>query len=159
MNNVEIERKFKIKSLPDNLDQYKSCTIEQAYVCTAPVIRVRKQDDNYILTYKGGGMMARSEYNLPLGKEGYEHMLKKADGNVITKTRYFIPLENALTAELDVFEGMFEGLVFVEVEFESVDEANAFVPPEWFDEDVTDDRRYHNSYLSKLEKFDINDFK
>ena len=159
MNNVEIERKFKIKSLPDNLDQYKSCTIEQAYVCTAPVIRVRKQDDNYILTYKGGGMMARSEYNLPLGKEGYEHMLKKADGNVITKTRYFIPLENALTAELDVFEGMFEGLVFVEVEFESVDEANAFVPPEWFDEDVTDDRRYHNSYLSKLEKFDINNFK
>lgn len=159
MNNVEIERKFKIKSLPDNLNQYKSCTIEQAYVCTAPVIRVRKQDDNYILTYKGGGMMARSEYNLPLGKEGYEHMLKKADGNVITKTRYFIPLENALTAELDVFEGMFEGLVFVEVEFESVDEANSFVPPEWFDEDVTDDRRYHNSYLSKLEKFDINDFK
>ena len=159
MNNVEIERKFKIKSLPDNLDQYKSCTIEQAYVCTAPVIRVRKQDDNYILTYKGGGMMARSEYNLPLDKEGYEHMLSKADGNVITKTRYFIPLENALTAELDVFEGMFEGLVFVEVEFESVDEATAFVPPEWFDEDVTDDRRYHNSYLSKLEKFDINDFK
>lgn len=159
MNNVEIERKFKIKSLPKELDQYKSCTIEQAYVCTAPVIRIRKQDDNYILTYKGGGMMARSEYNLPLGKEGYEHMLNKADGNVITKTRYFIPLENALTAELDVFEGMFEGLVFVEVEFESVDEANSFVPPEWFDEDVTNDRRYHNSYLSKLEKFDINDFK
>ena len=159
MNNVEIERKFKIKSLPDNLDQYKSCTIEQAYVCTAPVIRVRKQDDNYILTYKGGGMMARSEYNLPLGKEGYEHMLNKADGNVITKTRYFIPLDNGLTAELDVFEGMFEGLVFVEVEFESLEQATAFVPPDWFDEDVTNDRRYHNSYLSKLEKFDINDFK
>ena len=158
MNNVEIERKFKIKSLPENLNQYKSCTIEQAYVCTAPVIRVRKQDDNYILTYKGGGMMARSEYNLPLGKEGYEHMLKKADGNVITKTRYFIPLENALTAELDVFEGMFEGLVFVEVEFESVDEANAFVPPEWFDEDVTNDRHYHNSYLSKLQEFNIDEF-
>ena len=158
MNNVEIERKFKIKSLPKELDQYKSCTIEQAYVCTAPVIRIRKQDDNYILTYKGGGMMARSEYNLPLGKEGYEHMLKKADGNVITKTRYFIPLDNGLTAELDVFEGMFEGLVFVEVEFESLDQATAFIPPDWFDEDVTNDRRYHNSYLSKLEKYDKNDF-
>ena len=158
MNNVEIERKFKIKSLPDNLDQYKSCAIEQAYVCTKPVIRVRKQDDDYILTYKGGGMMARSEYNLPLGKEGYEHMLNKADGNVITKTRYFIPLDNGLTAELDVFEGMFEGLVFVEVEFESLEQATAFVPPDWFDEDVTNDRRYHNSYLSKLEKYDKNDF-
>ena len=158
MNNVEIERKFKIKSLPENLDQYKSCTIEQAYVCTAPVIRVRKQDDDFILTYKGGGMMARAEYNLPLGQEGYEHMLSKADGNVITKTRYFIPLDDGLTAELDVFEGMFEGLVFVEVEFDSVDEATAFVPPEWFGEDVTKDRRYHNSYLSSLDVFDINDF-
>ena len=158
MNNVEIERKFKIKSLPKELDKYKSCTIEQAYLCTNPVIRIRKQDDDYILTYKGGGMMARSEYNLPLGKEGYEHMLKKADGNVITKTRYFIPLEDALTAELDVFEGMFEGLVFVEVEFESLDQATAFVPPDWFDEDVTNDKHYHNSFLSKLEKFNIKEF-
>ena len=158
MNNVEIERKFKIKSLPDNLDQYKSCTIEQAYVCTKPVIRVRKQDDDYILTYKGGGMMARSEYNLPLGKEGYEHMLNKADGNIITKTRYFISINDGLTAELDVFEGMFDGLVFVEVEFDSLDAATAFEPPEWFGEDVTNDRRFHNSYLSKLESFDIKNF-
>lgn len=158
MANIEIERKFKIKALPEDLDQYKSCTIEQAYVCTKPVIRVRKQDDDYILTYKGGGMMARAEYNLPLGKEGYEHLLSKADGNVITKTRYFIPINDGLIAELDVFKGMFDGLVFVEVEFESLDAATAFEPPEWFGEDVTNDRRYHNSYLSKLEKFDINDF-
>ena len=158
MANVEIERKFRITSLPEDLDQYKSCKIEQAYVCTAPVIRVRKQDDDYILTYKGGGMLAHPEYNLPLGREGYEHMLSKADGNIITKTRYFIPINDGLTAELDVFEGMFDGLVFVEVEFESLDQATAFTPPEWFGEDVTNDRRYHNSYLSKLEKFDINEF-
>ena len=158
MNNVEIERKFKITTLPENLDQYKSCKIEQAYICTAPVIRVRKQDDDYILTYKGGGFIAHPEYNLPLGKEGYEHMLTKADGNVITKTRYFIPINDGLTAELDVFEGMFDGLVFVEVEFDSLDAATAFAPPEWFGEDVTKDRRYHNSYLSKLEKFDLSDF-
>lgn len=158
MANVEIERKFKISTLPENLDQYKSCTIEQAYVCTKPVIRVRKQDNDYILTYKGGGMMARAEYNLPLGEEGYKHMLEKADGNVITKTRYFIPLNDGLTAELDVFEGMFDGLVFVEVEFDSLDAATTFTPPEWFGEDVTNDRRYHNSYLSKLEKFSLDEF-
>ncbi len=158
MANIEIERKFKIKALPEDLDQYKSCTIEQAYICTKPVIRIRKQDDDYILTYKGGGMMARAEYNLPLVEEGYNHMLKKADGNIITKTRYFISINDGLTAELDVFEGMFDGLVFVEVEFDSLDAATAFEPPEWFGKDVTNDRRYHNSYLSKLEKFDINDF-
>lgn len=159
MSNVEIERKFRIKSLPDNLRSYKSCTIEQAYICTKPVIRIRKQDDDYILTYKGGGFLAHPEYNLPLGEEGYKHMLSKADGNVITKTRYFIPIDDGLTAELDVFEGMFDGLVFVEVEFDSLDAATTFEPPEWFDEDVTKDRRYHNSYLSQLSEFDINDFK
>ena len=52
---------------------------------------------------------------------------------------------------------MFDGLVFVEVEFESLDEATAFTPPEWFDEDVTNDKRYHNSYLSKLKEFNIDE--
>ncbi len=159
MNNVEIERKFKITSLPENLDEFKSCKIEQAYICTAPVIRVRRQDDEYILTYKGGGFIAHPEYNLPLDQKSYKHMLSKADGNVITKTRYFIPIDNGLTAELDVFEGMFDGLVFVEVEFESLDQATAFTPPDWFGDDVTKDKRYHNSYLSKVDVFDIKDLK
>ena len=158
MNNVEIERKFKIKSLPDNLDQYKSCKIEQAYICTAPVIRVRRQDDDYILTYKGGGFIAHPEYNLPLDQKSYEHMLSKADGNVITKTRYFIPINDELTAELDVFEGMFDGLVFVEVEFESLDKATAFNPPDWFGDDVTKDKHYHNSYLASVDRFNIDEF-
>ena len=158
MNNVEIERKFKINSLPDNLDQYKSCKIEQAYICTAPVIRVRRQDDDYILTYKGGGFIAHPEYNLPLDQKSYEHMLSKADGNVITKTRYFIPINDGLTAELDVFEGMFDGLVFVEVEFESLDEATAFAPPDWFGDDVTKDKHYHNSYLASVDKYNMDEF-
>ena len=158
MNNVEIERKFKIKQMPDNLEQYKSHKIEQAYVCYTPVIRIRKQDDDYILTYKGGGLLAHPEYNLPLVEEGYKHLLEKSDGNIITKTRYLIPINDGLTAELDVFEDMFEGLVFVEVEFESLDQATAFSPPEWFGEDVTNDGRYHNSYLSKVDKFDIDEY-
>ena len=47
--------------------------------------------------------MVREEYNLPLTKESYEHLLEKADGTVITKTRYRIPEKNGLTIELDVF--------------------------------------------------------
>ena len=31
-----------------------------------------------------------------------------------------------------------------EVEFASIEEANAFLPPDWFGHDVTMDRRYHN---------------
>ena len=93
--------------------------------------------------------MVREEYNLPLTREAYEHLLPKIDGLLIAKTRYLIPLTDRLTAELDVFEGVLSALTLVEVEFDSVEEANAFVPPEWFGEDVTESGKYHNSYLSQ----------
>ena len=68
---MEIERKFLINKLPENIKEYPFHIIEQAYLCTNPVVRVRRQDEDYILTYKGSGMMAREEYNLPLNKEAY----------------------------------------------------------------------------------------
>lgn len=147
---MEIERKFLIKKLPDNLTSYKARKIEQAYLCTDPVVRVRRDNDNYYLTYKSKGMIVREEYNLPLTKEAYGHLLAKADGNIITKTRYEIPEKDNLTIELDVFEGKFDGLLLAEVEFASEEEALCYIPPEWFGEDVSNSTKYHNSTLSRL---------
>ena len=147
---MEIEKKFLLKQLPD-FKEYECHKIEQAYLCTGPVVRVRREDDNYYMTYKGNGLMSREEYNLPLTAESYEHLKKKADGNVISKTRYLISLNvDNLTAEVDVFEEPFAPLVMAEVEFETEEQANAFVAPEWFGEEVTFDGRYHNSYMSKI---------
>lgn len=145
---MEIERKFTIKKLPKNLESYPCLALEQAYLNTEPVIRIRREDDSYYLTYKGGGLMAREEYNLPLTKQAYEHLLPKCDGNVISKKRYLIPLL-PYQIELDVFAAPFDNLVIAEVEFPSVEEANAFTPPDWFDTDVTYDSSYHNSTLSR----------
>lgn len=159
---MEIERKFIIKTLPENLESYPFHWIEQAYLCTEPVVRVRRQDDEYYLTYKGAGLMAREESNLPLNKEAYYHLLLKADGNVISKKRYLIPLEHPmvkegypeppedymLTIEVDVFSAPFNPLILAEVEFFSKEEAAAFLPPDWFGEEVTYCREYHNSYLA-----------
>lgn len=147
---MEIERKFLIKKLPDNLTSYKARKIEQAYLCTEPVVRVRRNNDDYYLTYKSKGMIVREEYNLPLTKEAYGHLLAKADGNIITKTRYEIPEKDNLTIELDVFEGKFDGLLLAEVEFTSEEEALGYIPPEWFGEDVSNSTKYHNSTLSRL---------
>ena len=36
-----------------------------------------------------------------------------------------------------------------EVEFSSIEMANAFIPPEWFGEDVTMNPKYHNSNMSR----------
>lgn len=159
---MEIERKFTIRRLPENLESYPVRQIQQGYLCTSPVIRVRKEDDEYILTYKGSGMLAREEYNLPLNEEAYYHLLQKTDGNIISKKRYLIPLPHPavlegfpapprgyeLTIELDVFEPPLAPLVLAEVEFGSKEAAEAFNPPDWFDEDVTYRREYHNSYMA-----------
>lgn len=159
---MEIERKFTLKKLPENLETYPCHIIEQAYLNTSPVVRIRQQDDSYYLTYKGSGLMAREEYNLPLDKPSYQHLLQKADGNVISKRRYVIPLENPqftddfisfstleLVIELDIFAPPFAPLIMAEVEFPSEEMANAFLPPDWFDEDVTMNPEYHNSNMSR----------
>lgn len=159
---MEIERKFTLKILPEDLESYPHHHIEQAYLNETPVVRVRKQDDEYYMTYKGEGMMARDESNLPLTKEAYYHLREKADGNIISKTRYLIPLlhpgfkegwptppeDYTLTIELDIFDPPFAPLVIAEVEFGSKEAAIAFLPPDWFDEEVTYCKEYHNSYMA-----------
>lgn len=146
---MEIERKFLVSSLPENLQSYPCRVIEQGYLCTNPVVRVRKDNDSFYLTYKGKGMMAREEYNLPLTEEAYSHLIRKADGNIITKHRYEIPDGNGYTIELDIFDGVFSGTVLAEVEFASVEDANNYILPDWFSEDVTNNKDYHNSNMSK----------
>ena len=145
---MEIERKYLIDRLPENLNSYPCRKIHQAYLNTAPVIRIRRQDNDYFLTYKGGGLMVREEYNLPLNKESYEHLKEKADGIILSKTRYLIPLNDRLTVELDVFDPPYENLYLAEIEFETEEEAINFTPPAWFGEDVTFSSKYHNSVLS-----------
>ena len=150
MAQTEIERKFLVKRIPQHLEQYPFHTLEQGYLNTDPVVRVRREDDSYYLTYKGRGFLVREEYNLPLNADAYAHLVKKADGNIIRKKRYRIPVEGSqLTIELDVFDTPFAPLILAEVEFESIEQAQSFVPPEWFGEDVTENREYSNSNLSK----------
>ena len=201
---IEIERKFTIKKLPENLEQYPVHVIEQGYLNVAPAIRVRRQDDSYYMTYKrrkdfgkideadivkkkdcceqaekgetlpvqastAHTEIGQTEYNMPLDKTSYEHLVEKADGNVIRKKRYLIPLNsngfddeflennkevkdalatNKIKIELDVFGPPFEGRLLAEVEFPSEEAAAAYHPAEWFDEDVTGDLKYSNAHMS-----------
>jgi len=144
---MEIERKFLIKKLPEDLASYPYSDLTQAYLNRGPVVRIRKADDTYELTYKGSGLLAREEYNLPLNRENFEHLLTKADGHVIEKRRYRIPC-GQYTIELDIFKGAHEGLILAEVEFPTVEEALRFKGPDWFGEDVTHCPEYHNSVMA-----------
>ena len=151
----EIERKFLVSD--ETAEKYlqmvsegklKSHEIEQAYLTTDPVIRVRRSDDEYYMTYKEKGLLKREEYNLLLTKESYETLLSKADGNIIKKTRILIPFDK-YTVELDIFKKPFDYIKMAEVEFESDEEAMSFNKPDWFLEEVTNNREYHNSVMSR----------
>lgn len=160
---MEIERKFLIRKLPDDLSSYKCLLIEQAYLCTDPVIRIRRENETYYMTYKGKGLMSREEYNLPLNEAAYKQLITKTSGNIISKKRYLLPIENPVFAadytptvksadlkiELDVFKPPFAPLVIAEVEFPDEEMARAFIPPTWLTEEVTDNPEYHNSNLSQ----------
>ena len=152
---MEIERKFTIKRLPDDIDGFEYHIIEQAYLTDDPVIRVRREDDKYYMTYKGVGgdntSLAHEEYNLPLTKEAYDFLASKTEGCIIRKKRVLIPYCGH-TIELDIFAEPFKPLIIAEVEFASKDEAQNFIPPDWFDEDVTDDSAYRNANLALQHK-------
>ena len=161
---MEIEKKFLIRRLPEELDRYPVRHMEQGYLCTDPVIRIRKSNDRYILTYKtrmglegqnDQGVRVNQEVEVPLNQSGYEHLREKTDGNLIRKDRYIIPLPDGHTGELDIFHGVLEGLVFIEVEFADSRDAKDFVPPEWFGDNVSDDHRYSNSYLSTCKDLSV----
>ena len=156
---MEIERKFlvKRKMMPKNYAELPSNELEQAYIITDPVLRIRKKDDEYILTYKGPGFMTRQEEEYPLTKEAYEKLLTKTEGIIISKTRYKIPEDNNLTIELDVFHKDLEGLILAEVEFPNIEMANNYNPPSWFEREVTNEGTFHNSSLSSMTKEQINE--
>lgn len=174
---VEIERKYLVKRIPDNIESFSKLKIEQGYLCRNPVLRIRKSNEDYYLTYKARnkckaksenmaknssisatGAIVREEVELPLSKEAYDTLKGKIEGNMVYKTRCLIPIHGGLTAELDIFDGLLKGLMLVEVEFANVEEANRFLPPAWFGKDVSGDKRYSNSYmstLSSIEEYEI----
>ncbi len=169
---MEIERKYLVRELPSNLESYPHVEIEQGYLCTSPTVRIRRMGDAHILTIKekvvSGKWKAESgkpaaienrEEEFTLSSDAYARLKSKCEGRMVLKTRYRIPIPSlqggvpagrggGLTAELDLFHGYHEGMRLVEVEFPSVEAANAFTPPAWFGEDISDDRRYRNSYLA-----------
>ncbi|MBE5932257.1 MAG: CYTH domain-containing protein [Lachnospiraceae bacterium] len=165
---MEIERKFLINIDAFDLSKHDYVEIQQAYISTSPVIRVRKKasffakgNENtvqeYILTVKSKGMLSRQEFELELTSNDYNNLLAKAEGNVITKRRYIIPLENGLILELDFFKDLFQGLVMGEIEFPDEDTAKKYNLPDFIIREVTFDKRYHNSNMSTMPQEEISD--
>jgi adenylate cyclase len=149
-SHCEIERKFLVRKLPDDLATRPSAQISQGYLVSTDdglQVRLRKSDKNYSLTYKRGLGNVREEREVELLAEQFSALWPATEGKRLLKTRYEIPLGD-LVVEIDVYGGRHEGLVVAEVEFDDEESATRFQPPEWLGDDVTGDPRYSNQLLA-----------
>jgi len=145
---MEIERKFLLSSLPYDKGQYDHSEIIQAYISVDPTIRLRRRNNEFYLTVKQSGLLAREEVEFTITNEQFDRLWDKIETNVISKTRVLIPLQDGLIAEADIYHGILQGLMTVEVEFNSIEQAKGFIPPNWFGADVTNKPEYTNSSLA-----------
>lgn len=149
---MEIERKFLLRALPPSLGTRVGAPIEQGYLASEPdgrQVRLRKKGDAFFLTAKRPkGGYSRDEAEILLTRAQFDALWPLTAGQRLAKTRYAVPLDG-VTAEIDVYGGAHEGLVVAEVEFESEEAARAFVPPEWFGDDVSGRPEYSNRNLAR----------
>jgi CYTH domain-containing protein len=148
---VEVERKYRLRERPDGLDERESGRLEQGYLALDPAgaeVRVRRKGDKHTLTVKTGSGLVRGEEELDIDADAFARLWPLTEGRRVVKTRYLVPLDDGLTAEVDVYEGALDGLMTAEVEFPDEAAAHAFAAPEWMGEDVTGDKRYANQSLA-----------
>lgn len=147
---TEIERKFLVANLPD-LSRAEKAVVRQGYL-TSPEdsteLRLRQRNDVFFLTLKGGGDLVRVERETEITRDQFETFWPETRGRRIEKVRYTDQMPDGHQFELDVFSGGLEPLCLVEVEFHTSEAANAYVPPDWFGADVTEDKRYKNMILA-----------
>ena len=152
MHNVEIERKFLVQG-DFRPGVVRSLRIRQGYLCSQSgrTVRVRLCDDRGILTIKGPVQpetLARFEWETAIPAADAEQLLQLCETGLLSKTRHLVPAGDGVhTWEVDEFHGDNEGLVVAEIELGSSGEA--FPRPAWLGEEVTGERRYYNSALTR----------
>src|SRR5690349_20592984 len=128
----EIERKFLVGELPPRAQLGNGVHIRQGYLAAEGRVEVRMRitESASVVTIKAGAGLRRVEVELATERTEADALWPSTEGRQLEKTRYRVPVDG-LTAEVDVFAGALDGLVVVEVEFDSEDAAGAFRPPPW----------------------------
>ena len=146
----EIERKFLLKRLPDQLSKFPHASLAQGYLAVGSggaQVRLRRQDGVCSLAFKRENKGGREEREIRLSRQQFEALWPGTAGRRLTKVRYEVPWKKHLI-EIDVYRGRHRGLVVAEVEFRTQRSCAAFTPPDWFGRDVTGEKKYSNIALA-----------
>ncbi len=146
----EIERKFLLtteQALVLKAEATEKKELKQGYLAEGEqvILRVRISDQSAYLTIKEKAKgNSRLELETSIEFSDAEKLLNLCS-NQITKTRHLIKRDYLI--ELDEFHAANSGLWLAEIEFDSIESSNSFIPSAELGKEVTDDYRYYNSYL------------
>ena len=146
---MEIERKYIVNDIPEDLVNHLSHRISQGYIISSDdaEVRIRMKGAQFTQSVKRGAGVVREEVEIELTEAQFNTLWPLTLGRRVEKTRHNIPYQNHMI-ELDIYSAGLEGLVTAEVEFDSEAESDAFVAPLWFGREVTFDERYKNKNLA-----------
>ncbi len=147
---IEIERKFLVKDDTFKKEAFAQNHIAQGYLSSVPerTVRIRIKGNKGFLTIKGisnESGLSRFEWEKEIPIDEAKKLLLLCEKGVIDKTRFEVKAGNHVF-EIDEFHDGNEGLIIAEIELKS--ETETFNKPNWLAEEVTNDKRYYNSYLS-----------
>ncbi len=140
---MEIEKRFLVNSnsiINKITKEYHKKEIVQdyLYVDKYTAIRKRKINEKYIYTLKTMKTgISVNEFEKEITKEEYESLKINENFYTLTKDRYIIPYLDNLKIEIDIFHGIYEGIIFAEIEFKDEKQAKEIKLPEWFGKDIS----------------------
>jgi len=149
----EIERKFLIVN-----DGWKSSVVKTTRIRDGLVAifngrkaRVRIIGDHATIALKGQQKgLGRSEFEYPIPTSDAEEILRTmCDDRLLEKVRHYVP-HAGLTWEIDVYDGILNGIVIAEVELDRADRKLQL--PDWIGKEITSDLRYSKFNLEKAAK-------
>ncbi len=159
---VELERTFLLKKIPEGLEDCKSIEIFDIYIPRSvhhPILRIRKRGEVFEMTKKApieNDSSEQEEQTISLSKEEFSE-LSTLSGKKLRKIRYFYPINNR-TAEIDIHLDNLEGLATADFEFSSSEEKSNFTMPDFCLAEVTQEEFAAAGYLSGKKYEDIQSF-
>lgn len=162
---MEIERKYRIGGFPGDAEGWpllKAAVVYQGYLATSPTVRIREthttypeEKTTYILCFKGEGTLVRQEIELPLEAETFGQLQELLPAPMIRKDYRVYALPDGHRLECSLVDGNEpDGFYYAEVEFDSVEESEAFIPPAFLGPEATEDPAFSMSeyWLTKLNR-------
>ncbi|MEI6053764.1 MAG: hypothetical protein WCQ49_00150 [Candidatus Saccharibacteria bacterium] len=150
---IEFEKVYLAKSLPTGIKEARSSLIRDIRIpqnSSNSHLRLRQKDDTYVITKKypiiDGDTSSQYEFTIELDKDEFNALASCSDSYFV-KRRFYMELAGR-PAEVDVYQEKLEGLVVIDFEFDSEDQKNAFVTPDFVLADVTAEEAIVGGFLS-----------